>query len=258
MRSLGQKQLSAVAKKLFGDSKHVPHIVHEGRKALHAGEGTHSFFLWPLMAAIKRLKGKQVIDSTLYQKYHRRLIAADDKMGRILAQHGPSEKLFSSREIVPTTKKIRGLPAHVAHEGFSASAPIKKMMGVATPLMAGTYASEKLNPETHKKTGALMASDKAKALMKEAADTIERHRRREEAIKIAMEMVERGKCEPFKTHEDLMSKVASLEEKNLDAVREALDMDSDLSDFGKIASPTSPEVRGANKAEADFFHRLSE
>lgn len=95
-------------------------------------------------------------------------------------------------------------------------------------------------------------------LMKQAADAIERHHRREEAIKLAMVMVERGKCEPFSSLADLEEKVASLSSKNLEAVREALDMDSELADFGKVASPAIEVPPGSSKAEVNFFHRLSD
>lgn len=206
------------------------------------------------MTALKKLKGKNKIDNLLYEKYHRKLINADERLGRVLAQHGPSERLFSTKEIVPTKRKLRGLPASVEHESFAATAPVKKVMKVVTPLAAGAYISEKLGSDT----GATMANDKAKALMKQAAETIERHRRRDEAVKLAMQMVERGKCEPFKSYGEFEEKVAALEAKNLEAVREALDMDGDLADFGKVASPETPVPPGSNKAEVAFFHRLSE
>ena len=98
--------------------------------------------------------------------------------------------------------------------------------------------------------------DNAKTLMEQAADSIEQHRRHEEAVKLAFSMVEKGKIEPFKSFDEFSEKVASLEEKNLEAVREALDMDVELTDFGKTAS--SNVVSGANSAEMNFFHRLSE
>lgn len=248
------KVLSRLANGIFGDIKEIPSIVQEGRRALHTGEGTHSFVLWPLLTAIKKLKGQNKIDKLLYEKYHRSLINADERLGRILAQHGPSQKLFAVKETLPTKYKLKGLPASVEHETFSASAPVKKLMNVVTPMAAGMYITDKLGA----KTGATMAKDNAKDLMKKAADTIESHRRRDEAVKLAMHMVERGKCEPFKSFSDFEEKVAMLESKNLEAVREALDMDGDLADFGKVASPDTTVPLGSNKAEIDFFHRLSE
>jgi hypothetical protein len=203
------------------------------------------------MFGLKRLKGKGKVEQAVYDKYLRRLRNVDEKLGKTLAQHGPSEKLFRVRESVPTTKKIKGLPASVSNETYSSFAPVAKASRVATPFLAGMYLSEKL-------AGAGMANEEAKSLMKQAADAIDRHRRRDEAIKLAMVMVERGKCEPFQTLEEFEEKVAALEVKNLEAVREALEMDSDLTDFGKVASPQVAVPAGSSKAEVAFFHRLSE
>lgn len=255
MPRISPKSISGIARRVFGDVKEVPQIVQEGRKALHKGEGTHSMVLWPLLAGLRKLKGKNKIDSLLYDKYHRKLLNANERLGRTLAQHGPSEKLFSTREIVPTKRKIRGLSAHVEHKGFAASAPVEKAMKLVTPLAAGAYLAEKVGSEVREEP---MPSDKMKTLIKQAADAIEEHRRRDDALKLAMLMVERGKCEPFKSYSDMEMKVASLMEKNLDAVREALDMDSELTDFGKVASPQTEVPQGSNRAEMAFFHRLSE
>ena len=246
--------LSRIAKKVFGDVKEVPQIVHEGRRALHKGEGAHSMALWPFVAALKKLKGKDKIDSFLYEKYLKRIRNADERLGKVLAQHGPSEKLFSTKELVPTRKKIKGLPAHVEHESFAASAPVSKAMKVVTPLAAGMYLTEKLSSQ---QSGATMANDEAKSLIKKAADAIERYRRREEAVKLAFAMVERGKCNAFENYEDFQEKVSSLEIKNLDAVKEALEMDSELADLGKVASEQRAPS-GSAGAEMNFFHRLSE
>ena len=125
-------------------------------------------------------------------------------------------------------------------------------MKVVTPIAGGLYLSEKLA------SGATMPDQEARSLMKQAADTIEKYRLQNQAVKIAMEMVERGKCEPFKSYDELQQKVASLAEKNLEAVKEALEMDSELTDFGKVASPQVTVPAGSSKAEMEFFHRLSE
>jgi len=250
VRAPKAKDLARLARKVFGDSKDVPKIVHEGRRALHTGEGAHSMFLWPFMTAIKKLKGKKVIDKTLYERYLRRTKNVDEKLGKQLAQHGPSERLFTVKETVPTKRRIKGLPASVEHESHSALAPVTKVTKAVTPFLAGMYLSEKLDS-----SGAKM--DNRQQLMKRAADAIEGHRRKEEAIKLAMLMVERGKCEPFASWHELQEKVATLETKNLDAVREALEMDSDLADFGKVAAPEQ-SVSTGSKAESNFFHRLSE
>jgi hypothetical protein len=70
-------------------------------------------------------------------------------------------------------------------------------------------------------------------------------------------MVERGKCEPYSSMEQLEEKVALLETKNLEAVKEALEMDGELTDFGKVASDGRAEIpTGSGAAEQKFFQRL--
>lgn len=251
---MAKASLQSIARRVFGDVKEVPKIVQKGREALHKGEGTHSFALWPFITALKKLKGEGKINDFVYNKYLRRVRNADERLGRVLAQHGPSQKLFSTKEVVPTGKKIKGLPAHVEHESYAASAPVSKAMKFVTPFAAGMYLTEKLGAQ---RSGVTMANDEAKTLMTKAADAIERHRRREEAVKLAFAMVERGKCAPFESYDDFQEKVAALEEKNIDVVREALDMDADLTDFGKVASEQKAPT-GSSGAEMNFFHRLSE
>ena len=67
-------------------------------------------------------------------------------------------------------------------------------------------------------------------------------------------MVERGKIPPFETLSQFNEKVASLMEKDLRVVEEALEMDAPLADFGKIAS-SGPAPADATAA---FYHRLAE
>jgi len=209
--------------------------------------------LWPFVAALKKLKGRNEIDRVIYSKYIRRLKNLDERVGRTFAQHGPSESLFAVKESIPTSRKIKGLKASVEHNGYSALAPVTKASKAATPFLAGMYVSDKLSK--HEKT----AGDtmKTRELMKQAADTIEVHRQRDDQIKIAMLMVERGKCEPFSSMSELEEKIASFEGKSLDVIREALDMDTDLADFGKVAS-NDVVIAGSDRAEMNFFHRLSE
>lgn len=247
------KSISSIARALFGDSKYVPAIVHEGRKIAYKGEGTGSAALWPIMAALKKLKGADKIDTVVYEKYLRRVKNADEKLGRVLAQHGPSQKLFSITETLPTTRRIKGMPTNIEHQTYSALAPATKVSKAAAPMLAGLYASQLLSKH-EKSAGAKMD---AKQLMKQAADAIEEHRRREDSIKLAMLMVEKGKCDPFSSMDELEEKVASFSDKNLDVVKEALEMDSELTDFGKVASQ-SEVIKGLGKAETNFFHRLSE
>lgn len=251
---MAKASLQSIARKVFGDVKEVPKIVQKGREALYKGEGAQSFALWPFVTALKKLKGEGKINDIIYNKYLRRVQNADERLGRFLAQHSPSRKLFSTKEIVPTRKKIKGLPAHVEHESYAASAPVSKAMKVVTPFAAGMYLTEKLGSQ---QPGAAMANDEAKTLMTKAADAIERHQRREEAVKLAFAMVERGKCAAFESYDEFQEKVAALEDKNIDVVREALEMDADLTDFGKVASEQKAP-HGSSGAEMNFFHRLSE
>ena len=93
-----------------------------------------------------------------------------------------------------------------------------------------------------------------KELLKEAADALEAAQRRNEAVKLAFDMVEHGKIPPFERYSEFEEKVASLMEKDLRVVEEALEMDAPLADFGKIAS-TGPVPTDATAA---FYHRLAE
>ena len=99
-----------------------------------------------------------------------------------------------------------------------------------------------------------MPQTKKNELLKQAADAIDGARRREEATKLAFTMVEHGKVAPFESHAALEEKVASLMTKDLEVVKEALSMDVDLPNFGKVAndSPT------AGDPTATFFHSLAE
>lgn len=91
-------------------------------------------------------------------------------------------------------------------------------------------------------------------LLKEAADALEKAHRRESAVKIAFDMVEYGKIPPFGTFAQFEEKVASLLEKDLRVVEEALGMDAPMADFGKVAS-TGPV---GDDATANFYHALAE
>lgn len=100
----------------------------------------------------------------------------------------------------------------------------------------------------------MASQDNQKELLKQAADAIEAAHRRDEATKLAFAMVERGKVSPFESYDEFEEKIASLMEKDLKVVREAMEMDVDLPDFGKVASgPSYPD-----DATAAFYHRLAE
>jgi len=93
-----------------------------------------------------------------------------------------------------------------------------------------------------------------KELFKEAAVALEVAHKRNEAVKLAFDMVERGKVPPFETFAQFEEKVASLMTKDLRVVEEALEMDASMADFGKLAS-SGPAPADATAA---FFHRLAE
>jgi hypothetical protein len=92
-------------------------------------------------------------------------------------------------------------------------------------------------------------------LLKEAASALEQSQRRVEATKLAFDMVERGKIAPFADYASFETKIASLMGKDLRVVEEALQMDSSLADFGKVASEGRPT---GNDAASTFFHALAD
>jgi hypothetical protein len=92
-------------------------------------------------------------------------------------------------------------------------------------------------------------------LLKEAAVALEQSQRRTEATKLAFDMVERGKIPPFGSYRSFEEKVASLMHKDLRVVEEALQMDSSLADFGKVAS--EGRAHGSDPT-SNFFHALAE
>lgn len=99
-----------------------------------------------------------------------------------------------------------------------------------------------------------MAQAEHKELLKEAANALEVAHRRDSAVKLAFGMVERGKIQPFGTHQEFIEKVAFLMEKDLRVVEEALDMEAPMADFGKIAS-SGPLTTSAADA---FYHSLAD
>jgi hypothetical protein len=92
-------------------------------------------------------------------------------------------------------------------------------------------------------------------LLKEAAGALEQSQRRQEATKLAFDMVERGKIPPFGDYASFETKVASIMGKDLRVVEEALEMDNSLADFGKVASEGRPT---GNDPASNFFHALAE
>jgi hypothetical protein len=91
------------------------------------------------------------------------------------------------------------------------------------------------------------------ALLKEAADLLDVAQRREDAVKLAFSLVEKGRVPPFETFASFQEKVAGLMEKDLRVVEQALELDVDMPAFGKVAGPSVPE-----DATAAFYHRLAD
>lgn len=94
-------------------------------------------------------------------------------------------------------------------------------------------------------------------LLKEAADALDRAQLREDATKVAFSMVEKGKIPPFESYEAFQTKVASLLDKDLRVLEQALDLDVDLPDLGKVAS-AGGNVAGGDSATAAFYHTLAD
>lgn len=95
--------------------------------------------------------------------------------------------------------------------------------------------------------------DDKDSLLKEAADALDLAQRREDAIKLAFGMVERGRIPAFESYGDFQEKVASLLEKDLRVVEQALELDVAAPAMGKVASAHLPK----DPTEL-FFHRLTE
>jgi hypothetical protein len=90
-------------------------------------------------------------------------------------------------------------------------------------------------------------------LLKEAATALDVAQRREDATKLAFSMVERGKIPAFDSYAMFQEKVASLMEKDLRVVEQALELDADAAPLGKLAAETVPQ-----DPTSAFFHRLSD
>lgn len=93
------------------------------------------------------------------------------------------------------------------------------------------------------------------ALLKEAADLLDVAQRRDDAVKLAFSMVEKGKIPPFENYSSFQEKVASLLDKDLRVVEQALELDADSPSLGigKVAAD------GASQDATDaFYHRLAD
>lgn len=237
------------------DSKGLPKIVREGRKAAFADEGGGSLFAWPVLGIARKVKGKEKVEDFLYSKYHRPLKNVDEKLGRLLEKELGTKKLFRQVDVIPTTRTMgKGKhPVHINHETHSATAPVTKAAKIVAPIAATLFLSEKLSK--HGEDQMLNQEDKSSSeLLKEAADALDLEHRRKSATKLAFQMVERGKIPAFASFEELEEKVASLLTKDLRVVQEALEIDVDMPDFGKVASSSDIPTN----ATAAFFNRLAD
>lgn len=224
------------------------------------GEGTGSLFLWPALATARKLKGEKKVNKWLYENLHRPLKNVDEKAGAFLERELDAKKLFRQVDVLPTGRRMgRGKhPKLMQHETTSATAPISKAVKFVTPLAATMYAADLLDKQdggrhmsdNQEKTAAESKDD----LLKEAASALDLAQRREDAIKLAFALVEKGKVPVFENYDELMDKVASLLEKDLRVVEAALDMDATMPDFGKVASESSTP----SDPSAAFFHRLAD
>lgn len=96
--------------------------------------------------------------------------------------------------------------------------------------------------------------DNKDLLLKEAADALDSASRRDEAIKLAFNMIKRGKISPFDDYDEFQEKVASLMEQDIRVLEAALEMDVDMHDFGKVASSGGQP----QNAEQAFMHALAD
>jgi hypothetical protein len=205
-----------------------------------------------MQAIARKAMGKQKVNRALYNKLHRPLTNIDQKAGKLLEREFGTKKLFRQVDVLPTGRKIGGHRALIKHERHSATAPLSKAVKAVAPLAAVLYASQLMNKQAQDSSGDDSGTGKEGLLVKAAA-ALEWAGRRTEAEKLAFEMVEQGRIPSFQTYDQFHEKVASLMEKDLEVVREALDIESPAADFGKLA-----EDQGDNSGslESNFFHTL--
>lgn len=184
----------------------------------------------------------------LYEGFHRPLKSLDENLGRHLSEATGAKKMFKQVDVLPLRSTVEGHKASIEHETHSATAPVKKIMNVATPLAAGTFALKAFGGEDK------MAEDK-NALLKEAASALDKADRRERAEKLAFSMVERGKIPPFHSFDSFQEKVASIAADDLDVVKKALELDAGGSmELGKVAEASPTQTADAHER---FYHRIT-
>lgn len=248
-------------RRAVADSPSVTKTIAEGRRAALKGESTNSLFGGAARWVANKVKGKDKVDDWLYERLHRPLKNLDEKGGKLLADKLHAPKLFHQVDVLPTSSKIEGNRALIEHGTHSATAPIGKASKVITPIAASLYVADKLNKDTSDKmTEAQPPSEDKNQLLKEASAGLRRAYRRKEAEKLAFSLVEKGKIKPFESFEQFQDKVAEIESKDLAVVKEALAMDAQLADFGKVAEDQRPSggAVGTDAATSNFFHTLAD
>ena len=221
-------------------------------------EGTNSLFGGAANWIAKKLVGEEKAQHGLYDHFQRPLTNMDERAGKVLSKHLAAPKLFTQVDVLPTSRKIGGNHALIEHTRHSATAPIGKAVKFVTPLAAAVGVSNLLARDGEDKMAQQNDPTEDKdELLKEASAAFVVAHRRLEAEKLAFSMVERGKIPPFMDYESFQEKVASILDKDLAVVEEALELDADLADMGKVASEKTP-VAGADSAVAAFYHRLAD
>ena len=166
-------------RKLTADSKLTKRIVREGRREQARGVGMNSLFAWPVLAALRKLKGKGAVDKALYSKFHRPLKNADERLGRLLEKELGTKKLFRQVDVLPTRRTMGRHKALIKHETHSATAPVSKAVKVITPLAATLYVADKLDKTGEEKMADQAHIEDKDVLLKEAADALDVAQRRD-------------------------------------------------------------------------------
>ena len=239
---------------LAHEAPSVTDAVREGRKAAFTGESSHSLVGGGARWLADKIKGKPKVDEWLYRNFQRPLKNIDENVGASLAKHLNAPKLFKHVDVLPHSSTIEGNRALMEHTTHSATAPIGKVVKATAPLAASLYAMKLMSGGDEEKTA--MAQEDKNELLKESSVALTTAHRRIEAEKLAFVMVEQGKIPPFGDFDSFQEKVAFIMDKNLEAVEQALEMDANLADMGKVAAEASPVV-GADSAVTAFYHRLA-
>jgi len=207
----------------------------------------------PLAWAAKKIGNKEKVEHALYEHWHRPLKNMDERAGKALADAGIFPNAFRQVDVLPSRRNIGGHRALIEHETHSLTGPITKATKTVTPVLAALalgHIAGKLQKESQ------VEDIQTKGLLKEAADKIASFELREQSVKLAFQMVERGKCPPFKTLNELEEKVASIIEKDPKIVEQALALEPMSADLGTLSQEKTASAGGS--PELAFFHRLSE